>query len=151
MTLLRASDESALAPEADGDGEPSSPVHQILLTHASGALALVTPLSEPTYRRLSALQTQLTNVLEHAGSLNPRGYRSPSGETASHVGAGAGESLGTRGVLDGNILRRWGELSVQRRREAWARMGVEGAGDVGGEAEVRRELAWVCGAGLGLL
>lgn len=33
--------------------------------------------------------------------------------------------MSIRGVLDGGVLRRWGELGVQRREEIRGKVGVE--------------------------
>ena len=95
---------------------PAEPLHQILQTTQSGTLALLTPLSESTYRRLSGLATFLSNTLESACGLNPRAWRAIEGELG---GGGAG----TRGVLDGNLLMRWGELGVGRQREGLGKVG----------------------------
>lgn len=91
------------------------PLHQILLTSQSGTLALLTPLSESTYRRLAGLATYLSNTLDSACGLNPKAWRAVEGE----LGSGAG----TRGVLDGSLLMRWGELGVQRQREGLGKVG----------------------------
>lgn len=99
------------------DPSPSQPLQQILHTSQSGTLALLTPLSESSYRRLSGLATFLSNTLESACGLNPKAWRAVEGE----LGGGGG----TRGVLDGNLLMRWGELGHGRQRE--------GLGKVGGE------------------
>ena len=75
---------------------------------------MITPLSENSYRRLSGLATFLANTLESACGLNPKAYRAVDSETG---GAGA------RGMLDGNLLMRWGELGEQRRREGLGKVG----------------------------
>jgi len=90
------------------------------MTTQSGAISLITPLDESTYRRLSALQTHLIAILDHPCGLNPRAYRAVESE-----GPGAGGAGGARGVLDGAMLRRWGELSSQKKREACKRVGEE--------------------------
>jgi len=92
----------------------STPTSSILLTTASGALALLTPLDESTYRRLVALQTHLSTILEHPCGLNPRAFR-----------AVESEGFGGRGILDGLILKRWRELSSQKKIEACKRVGEE--------------------------
>ena len=99
------------------DSEDNERPHQILLTTSSGALALITPLSEPAYRRLSAVQTFLINSLDHACGLNPRAFRAVQDA----------EGLASRGILDGGLLRRWNELNAQRRTELWSRLGSEKA------------------------
>lgn len=113
---------------------PTSKLYHILTHTASGALGLLTPLDESSYRRLSALQTQLTSVLEHAAGLNPRAYRSPEG--SADAGRGA--------IVDGEILRRIGEVGSSRRAEVLGRAGMDGWGWKG-DAEV------LFGGGLGWL
>ncbi|KAF1992573.1 protein CFT1 [Aulographum hederae CBS 113979] len=114
--------------------EPSitSPLSQILLATQSGSLAVVTPVDEHMYRRLNALQTYVTNQLEHACGLNPRAYR-----------VADGEGLGGRGVVDGALAGRWVDLGSQRRAEACVKVGIE-------EWVVRNDLEFVSGGGLGL-
>lgn len=108
-------------------------LYHTLLTTTSGALGLLTPLDESSYRRLSALQLHLSSVLEHAGSLNPRAYRSPEGLDG---GRGA--------VVDGEVLRRLGEVGSARRAEVLGRAGMDGWG-WRGDGEV------IFGGGLGWL
>lgn len=107
--------------------------HQVLVTAQNGSLALVTTVAEESYRRLSALQSQLTNTLEHPGGLNPRAFR-------------AVESDGTagRGMVDGNLLRQWLDLSRQRQAEIAGRVGAT-------EWEIRADLESIGGNGLGYL
>ena len=104
-------DRSA-SPEDPG---PPQPLHQILHTSQSGTLALITPLSENSYRRLSGLATFLSNTLESACGLNSKAFRNVESETG-----GGGN---TRGILDGNLLMRWGELGEQRRKEGLGKVG----------------------------
>lgn len=108
---------SDLPMPAIDDPHPSipQPLHQILHTSQSGTLALLTPLSESSYRRLSGLATFLSNTLDSACGLNPKAYRAVEGE----LGGGGG----TRGILDGALLMRWGELGEQRRREGLGKVG----------------------------
>ena len=94
--------------------EPPPETFQILTTSLTGAIGLLTPLSESTYRRLVSLQTSLTNVLEHAAGLNPRAFRF-AGDEAS----------GGRGVVDGSLVERIWELGSARRGEVVARAGAE--------------------------
>ena len=99
--------------------------HSVLLTSQSGTIALITSLSEASYRRLGALQTALTPVLDHTAGLNPRAHRSVESE-----------GLGSRGVVDGNLVERLWELGSQRRMDMMGRCGAEGW-------EVREELGGV--------
>lgn len=111
------------------------PLHQILHTTQSGTLALLTPLTEDSYRRLSNLTAYLASTLESPCSLNPRAFRT-SGEATGDGGWDAG--TGARGVLDGNLLMRWGELGERGRREGLGKYGEgeEGSWLFWGEREV---------------
>lgn len=150
MTLLPPIPTSADEPKTNGhtntngetngdldmDADPEEPtetISQVLLTSASGALALVTTLTEPSYRRLDALQTHLINILDHPCGLNPRAYRRVESE-----------GFGARGVVDGGLLRRWSMLSAQRRLEACTRVGAS-------EWEVKADLALLAGGALDFL
>lgn len=106
--------------------------HQILLTTQEGSLCMLTPLSATTYRRLSTLQNTLFTTLDfHPCSLNPRAYRQI--ET---------DGIGGRGIIDGNLVRRWWETSTQQR--------VASADKAGASVwEVRADLDFTSGPGLG--
>ncbi|KAF9736001.1 mRNA cleavage and polyadenylation factor subunit [Paraphaeosphaeria minitans] len=106
---------------ADEDAAPASQeeesTRQVLHTSQSGTLALITPLSEATYRRLSSLTTYLANTLDSACGLNPKAWRVGGGE----VGEGA-----KGGMVDGNLVMRWGELGYAKQREGLGKLGGEG-------------------------
>lgn len=112
----------------EGDETPPTQLFHVLTTSLSGSIGLVTPLDEAAYRRLSALQTHLTSILEHAAGLNPRAYRST-------------EALG---VVDGGIVRRIGELGALRRADVLSRAGTDAWG-------LRSDLEIIGGGGLGYL
>jgi cleavage and polyadenylation specificity factor subunit 1 len=141
MTLV----PSSLAPMADqqplanGDSDSStpalhpSPLYHVLLTTQTGSINLLTPLDETSYRRLGAVEAHLSSILEHAAGLNPREYRAIDSE-----------GFGARGVVDGDIVRRIGELGSTRRAEVLGR--------AGGDAWVlRSDLEILGGGGLGWL
>ncbi|GAB1198226.1 mRNA cleavage and polyadenylation factor subunit [Aspergillus pseudonomiae] len=109
------------------------PRHQMLITSQNGSVGLVTCVSEESYRRLSALQSQLTNTIEHPCGLNPRAFR-------------AVESDGTagRGMLDGKLLFQWLDMSKQRKVEIASRVGAN-------EWEIKADLEAISGEGLGYL
>ncbi|CCU78176.1 Protein CFT1 [Blumeria hordei DH14] len=91
--------------------------HQIIITLDTGCIALLSPLNEAQYRRLSTLTTHLSNTLHHACGLNPRAFR---------IDRDAPESMaGGRTVVDGTLLSRWNELGSQRRAEVAGRVGVD--------------------------
>ncbi|KAF2682618.1 hypothetical protein K458DRAFT_369548 [Lentithecium fluviatile CBS 122367] len=106
---------NGVEPDSTSPSTPE-PLHQILLTTQSGTLALLTPLTETSYRRLSGLATFLANTLESACGLNYKAYRAVEGELG---GAGPG----MRGVIDGGLLMRWGELGYGRQKEGLGKVG----------------------------
>lgn len=109
------------------------PRHQILITTQTGSLGLITPVAEESYRRLSALQSQLTNTIEHPCGLNPRAFRAVESDGAAG-----------RGMIDGNLLRQWLDLGKQRKTEIASRVGAN-------EWEIRADLEAIGGGGLGYL
>ncbi|KAI9842274.1 MAG: mRNA cleavage and polyadenylation factor subunit [Sclerophora amabilis] len=127
------------------DAPPLPPQQTLLLTSRTGSLSILTPLSEPVYRRLSSLHSALTNLLDHPCGLNPRAYRAPTGAAAVNAMTGLGSDVlgGARGVLDEGLLRRWWELGTGKRGEVAARAGVRAE-------EVRSDLEVVAGR-LGVL
>ncbi|KAL1303688.1 hypothetical protein AAFC00_007041 [Neodothiora populina] len=149
-------------PQQQQNQSAAAPNHHILISSLSGSLSLLTPLPEPLYRRLSALQTTLSSILEHPLGLNPRAYRAVESTSGSNsdVGGGAG-SIGSRSVVDGDLIVRIGELGAGKRAEVLGRVGYddvddEGDGSGGGDGEGarigwRRDLEELVGRGLGYL
>ncbi|KIX01831.1 uncharacterized protein Z518_09558 [Rhinocladiella mackenziei CBS 650.93] len=131
MTLLPAK----MDPDLDMDlvsTPPSDSMQRILISTQSGSLCMLTPLPETAYRRLSTLQNTLLTTLDfHPCSLNPRAYRQV--ET---------DGIGGRGVIDGNLAKRWWETSTQQR--------VASADKAGGSVwEVRADMDMISGGDLG--
>lgn len=136
LTLLprtAVSSELAVMDSDSMDLDAYVPLHQALITTQTGSIAVVTSLSEESYRRLSALQSQLSNTLEHPCGLNPRAYR-----------AVESDGVAGRGMIDGKLLMRWLDLSRSRKLEIASRVGAD-------EWEIRADLEAVSGAGLGYL
>jgi cleavage and polyadenylation specificity factor subunit 1 len=120
LTLLPRTQPTAILPATQNGIEAAAqstiPDYEILITTTTGAICLLSPLSEQEYRRLGTLATQLSNTLYHPCGLNPKAYR---------VASNAPEAvLGGRPIVDGALLMRWGELGSQRRAEIASRMGV---------------------------
>lgn len=107
--------------------------HHVLIASQNGSLALVTSVTEESYRRLSALQSQLTNTIEHPCGLNPRAFRAVESDGA-----------GGRGMVDGNLLRQWLTLGKRRQTDIAGRVGAT-------EWEIRSDLEIIGGDGLGYL
>ncbi|KAL4784284.1 CPSF A subunit region-domain-containing protein [Aspergillus varians] len=136
VTLLPrtlVSSERAMSGSDDMDVDSVAPLHQVLVTSHNGSIGLVTCVPEESYRRLSALQSQLTNTLEHPCGLNPRAYRAVESD------ASAG-----RGMLDSNLLFQYLDMSKQRKVEIAGRVGAK-------EWEIKADLEVIGGDGLGYL
>jgi cleavage and polyadenylation specificity factor subunit 1 len=137
MTLLpRTLGSTGLADLGSSDSMEigsDSARQQVLVTTQEGGLALITPLSESTYRRLSALQNLLITNTEQACGLNPRAYRAV--ET---------DGIGGRAVIDGDMVRKWLDQSTQHKSSL--------ADKAGGTVwEVKGDLESISGGGLGFL
>ncbi|KAK5324275.1 mRNA cleavage and polyadenylation factor subunit [Exophiala xenobiotica] len=118
--------------DMDLDVAQMASLNRILVTTQSGSLCMLTPLPEATYRRLSTLQNTLLTTLDFQPcSLNPRAYRQV--ET---------DGIGGRGIIDGNLVKRWWETSTQQR--------VASADKAGGSVwEIRGDMELISGCDLG--
>lgn len=143
MTLLPATPTIPPLPaeksEKDEDEPaPVNPPQTVLLTTQTGSLALLTPLTEDTYRKLSTLSNHLSNALYHGAGTNPKAYR---------IAENAPEAIvGGRTILDGAILMRWMELGTGKRRDILNRLGEAREGAM----RLREELRSLVG-GIGYL
>lgn len=145
------------APSTNGNGpgvsQTTPPPSIILLSSPTGVLSTLAALSEPQYRRLSFLSTQLSSSLPLYCGLNPKEYRSPAipGGVVGKVATPAVDASVGRNIVDcspSGMLGRWSELGAGRRAEIAGRVGFGG----GGSGEVREVLREVMGmAGLGYL
>ncbi|KAJ5088160.1 Cleavage/polyadenylation specificity factor A subunit C-terminal [Penicillium angulare] len=119
--------------EDEMDVDQTISTYNVLIASQNGSLALVTTVAEESYRRLSALQSQLINTTEHPGGLNPRAFRAVESDGASG-----------RGMVDGTLLRQWLNLGKQRQVDIAGRVGAT-------EWEIRADLEAIGGDGLGYL
>ncbi|KAJ6109745.1 hypothetical protein N7486_001980 [Penicillium sp. IBT 16267x] len=136
VTLLprtAVSSELVMSTADEMDVDQAISTHNVLITSQNGSLALVTTVTEESYRRLSALQSQLTNTIEHPGGLNPRAFRAVESDGASG-----------RGMVDGTLLWQWLSLGKQRQADFAGRVGAT-------EWEIRADLEAISGDGLGYL
>ena len=130
-----ANQPSTTSEDAMAIDAPAIPSQQLLVTTQEGSLAVVTPVPEATYRRLSTLQNILLTQLEHPCSLNPRAYR--ASET---------DGMGGRGMVDGDLVKRWLQLSSQHKASLADKVGARGVW------EVRSDLEMILGnSGMGFL
>ena len=101
------------------------PSQQLLLTTQEGSLAIIKPVPEATYRRLSTLQNILLTQLEHPCSLNPRAYRAT--ET---------DGMGGRAMVDGDLVTRWLRLSSQHKASLADKVGARGVWELRSDLEM---------------
>lgn len=132
MTLLPATPTIPLPSTTDkSEDEPAvvNPPQNVLITMHTGSLALLTPLTEDTYRKLSTLSNHLSNALYHGAGTNPKAYR---------IAENAPEAIvGGRTILDGAILMRWMELGTGKRRDILSRLGEAREGSMALREELR--------------
>lgn len=135
--LVNSISDAATDQSADNNSNNNSSTtidtHQILISTQEGALLLLNPLSEQTYRRLSTLQNILTTQLDQPCGLNPRAHRRI--ET---------DGIGGRGMIDGQVVRRWTMLSSHHKASLADRAG-------GTVWDIKGDLEGVLGGGLGFL
>ncbi|KAI8903088.1 CPSF A subunit region-domain-containing protein [Gorgonomyces haynaldii] len=83
-----------------------------------GAIIMVTPLSEKSFKRLYALYSRMVTQLQHLCGLNPRGFRHLSAPerylNATSVVTGP---PGPRGILDGNLISVFKNLPVNKQND----------------------------------
>ncbi|KXJ91576.1 CPSF A subunit region-domain-containing protein [Microdochium bolleyi] len=138
----------------DGTATSPPPPSIILFSSPTGVLSTLAALSEPQYRRLSFLTTQLASsagLPQLYCGLNPKDYRSPAqpGGVVGKVSTPAVDASMGRNIVDGSpgLLGRWNELGAGKRAEIAGRVGFQGGAD-----EVREVLREVLGmGGLGYL
>jgi hypothetical protein len=83
-----------------------------------GGLTMILPVSEKIYRRLYGLYSRMVTHLEHYAGLNPRGFRQIILPTKSvHSNSIVTGPPGPRGILDGDLLYRFCQLSSVHQRE----------------------------------
>jgi len=85
--------------------------HVVYFGTTQGAMCALMPLSEKVYRRLLMLQSVLCGALAHPAGLNPRAWRAPRPDGHAKL------QNAQRGVLDGDLLRRFLLLSLVSRSE----------------------------------
>ncbi|CAI7630992.1 unnamed protein product [Penicillium bialowiezense] len=135
MLLPRTPVSSELLDSAEEamDVDETHAKHQVLVASQNGSLALVTSVAEESYRRLSALQSQLVNTVDHPAGLNARAFRAVESDGAAG-----------RGMVDGNLLRLWLNMGKQRQAEIAGRVGAS-------EWEIKGDLESIGGDGFGYL
>lgn len=90
---------------------------QNIASTAEGAMYVVFPVSEITYKRMFILQQQLTDKQYHHCGLNPRLNRIGDVETETEQNS--------RPILDCEILKRYTKLNLDRRRALGQKMSIK--------------------------
>ena len=123
VTLLprtAVSSELAMSDSDEMSIDAYVPLHQVLITTQTGSVGLVTSVSEESYRRLSALQSQLSNTLEHPCGLNPRAYRAVDAGFVCKALEDALDGAGCHadGVMDRKVPVNQRAYSISKRNDA---------------------------------
>ncbi|KAM3586172.1 mRNA cleavage and polyadenylation factor subunit [Umbelopsis sp. WA50703] len=84
----------------------------------NGSIAMVSPITEKTYKRLLLLYGQLVNGVQHVAGLNPRAFRimrSSKEKLASNR---------SRAILDGDLIFQFINLPLNRQQEMTKQIGT---------------------------
>ena len=82
-----------------------------------GAVGLLFPIHESIYRELQLLQSEMTFALPHAAGLNPKAWRYLKQARSAITNP-------CRGIVDGDMIRRFLLLSAKERNELTKRIGA---------------------------
>ncbi|KAJ1332862.1 hypothetical protein BSLG_008489 [Batrachochytrium salamandrivorans] len=92
-----------------------------LASTLDGALEIITPVSERIFKRLYGLYSRMVSSVEHVAGLNPRGFRQIQHRVRPIALSGVIGPPGPRGILDGDLLYEYANLSrIQQRSLAKA-------------------------------
>lgn len=86
---------------------------------ADGSLGSIIAVSEPVFWRLMALQSVMANALEFDAALNPRLWR-----LYKRSNRGCRNNGRKRGVIDGNLVTRYVNLSIFDREDLASSIGT---------------------------
>ncbi|KAG2182258.1 hypothetical protein INT43_007185 [Umbelopsis isabellina] len=92
--------------------------HFSLCGSLNGSIAMVSPITEKTYKRLLLLYGQLVNGVQHVAGLNPRAFRimrSSKEKLASNR---------SRAILDGDLVFQFINLPLNRQQEMTKQIGT---------------------------
>ena len=89
----------------------------ILFGGVDGSLYTLAPAREAVFRRLQRLQDLMTRHVQHFAGLNPRAWRMVKNDTVSRAI--------TKGVLDGELLARFQDLSLDKQMALAGAVGTD--------------------------
>ncbi|RCI03416.1 Cleavage and polyadenylation specificity factor subunit 1, partial [Rhizopus stolonifer] len=92
--------------------------HFCLCGTFSGSIAVISSVSEKTFKRLNTLYGHLVNNLQHVAGLNPRAYRLIKGPKQRM------STNRTKAVLDGDLIFEFAGLSIEEQRETTKQIGT---------------------------
>ncbi|KAI9469973.1 MAG: CPSF A subunit region-domain-containing protein [Benjaminiella poitrasii] len=92
--------------------------HFCLCGTLNGSIAVLSPISEKTFKRLNTLYGQLVNNVQHVAGLNPRTYRLIKGPKQRMA------SNRTKAILDGDLIFEFAGLSLEQQRETTKQIGT---------------------------
>ncbi|KAJ3220748.1 Cleavage and polyadenylation specificity factor subunit 1 [Clydaea vesicula] len=82
-----------------------------------GRISAIIPVDEKVYRRLYAVYSRMVNQIQHLAGLNPRGFRQAQLKVKPLVSNLLTGPPGAKGVLDGDLLCTFFNLSIKMREE----------------------------------
>ncbi|KAI9279545.1 CPSF A subunit region-domain-containing protein [Sporodiniella umbellata] len=92
--------------------------HFCLCGTFSGSIAVISSVSEKTFKRLNTLYGHLVNNLQHVAGLNPRAFRLIKGPKQRM------STNRTKAVLDGDLIFEFAGLSIEEQRETTKQIGT---------------------------
>ncbi|KAJ3323017.1 Cleavage and polyadenylation specificity factor subunit 1 [Boothiomyces sp. JEL0866] len=114
----------------------------VVATTLAGSIVLITPIPEKMFKRLYGLYSRMVTHLEHYAGLNPRGYRQLKLPIRSiYSNPILTGPPGPRGILDGDMLYRYLNLSVTNQREMAKAVGSRDDRVIDDLLELMREFA----------
>ncbi|KAF8600601.1 hypothetical protein BDV93DRAFT_608605 [Ceratobasidium sp. AG-I] len=116
--VLTVSQKADASIDPDAMDVESLTIASCLIMGASdGSVSTLTPVDESQFSRLQLLQGQLLRNIQHVAGLNPKAHRYVRNDNVSR-------SLSS-GILDGNLLAAFEDLSVVKQVEVTQQIGAE--------------------------
>jgi cleavage and polyadenylation specificity factor subunit 1 len=92
--------------------------HFCLCGTFNGSIAVISSISEKTFKRLNTLYGHLVNNLQHVAGLNPRAFRLIKGPKQRM------STNRTKAVLDGDLIFEFAGLSIEEQKETTKQIGT---------------------------
>ncbi|TDL22024.1 hypothetical protein BD410DRAFT_828742 [Rickenella mellea] len=96
--------------------EKAIPYARLITGATDGSLSSLTPVDETIFKRMQLLQGQLTRNVQHFAGLNPKAFRVVRNDYVSRPLS--------KGIVDGNLLQAFEDLSITRQIEITRQIGT---------------------------